>query len=203
MIDERFVILAVIVNFAGSLNYLVNTLKGDTKPNRVTWFLWALFPMIAFSAMLDKDVGTTPLVLTFMSGFMPLMIFSGSFINRNAFWKITRFDWTCGILSFAGLILWFITREGNIAIALSILADALALLPTLVKSYKFPKTESWAAFGGAAAAAFITMLTIKVWTFAAVAFPLYIFIVCVILSVLIKFKIGPKLTPSIKGIPND
>lgn len=193
MIDEKFIILGVLVNFLGSLNYVVNTIKGQTKPNRVTWFLWALFPMIAFAAMLDKDVGITPLVMTFMSGLMPLMIFIGSFINKKAFWQITRFDLVCGGLSLVGLALWLVTQEGNVAIIFSIVADGLALLPTLVKSYKFPETESWSAFGGAATASFITLLTINTWTFAAVAFPAYIFIVCIILSALIKFKIGPKL----------
>jgi hypothetical protein len=101
-------------------------------------------------------------------------------------------------LSLVGLILWLITQEGNVAIIFSIVADILALLPTLVKSYKFPETESWSAFGGAASAAFITLLTIREWTFAAAAFPVYIFAVCIILSVLIKFKIGPKLNLSIE-----
>ncbi|HYF96492.1 MAG TPA: hypothetical protein VD947_00460, partial [Patescibacteria group bacterium] len=171
MIAEQFIILGVLINFLGSLHYVADTIKGQTKPNRVTWFLWTLFPMIAFAAMLEKDVGITPLVMTFMSGLMPLMIFVGSFVNKKAFWQITKFDLVCGALSLLGLTLWLVTQEGNIAIVFSIVADSLALLPTLVKSYKFPETESWSAFGGAAAASFITLLTVKTWTFAAVAFP--------------------------------
>jgi hypothetical protein len=193
MIDERFIILAVLANLIGSTNYVISTIRGTTKPNRVTWFLWALFPMIAFSAMLDKEVGLTPLIMTFMSGFLPLMIFISSFINKKAFWQISRFDWICGALSLAGLVLWILTQEGNLAIIFSIAADGLAVLPTLVKSYTKPETENWLAYGGAATAAFITLLTIKAWTFAAIAFPMYIFVVCVILSFLIKFRLGPKL----------
>jgi hypothetical protein len=57
MLDEKFVILGIIVGFIGSLSYLIDTIKGKTKPNRVTWFLWALAPLIAFTAEIKQGVG--------------------------------------------------------------------------------------------------------------------------------------------------
>jgi hypothetical protein len=44
------------------------------------------------------------------------------------------------------LILWWITKEPNIAIMLAILSDILAAIPTLVKTWKFPETESGVLF---------------------------------------------------------
>ncbi len=74
MINENFVILGVVIGFIGSLSYLLSTIKGKTKPNRVTWFLWAIAPLIAFAAEIKEGVGIQSL-MTFSVGFGPLLIF--------------------------------------------------------------------------------------------------------------------------------
>jgi hypothetical protein len=193
MIDEKFVILAAVINLIGSTNYVINTIKGKTQPNRVTWFLWALAPLIAFGAMIDKGVGLSAL-MTFMVGFGPLMVFIASFVNKKSVWKITRFDLTCGALSLGGLGLWLLTKEGDVAIFFSIIADALALLPTLVKSWKAPETESSLIFLNGSISAVITLLTLNTFTFAYYGFPLYILAACLLLFVVIKFQVGKHFT---------
>lgn len=197
MINENFIFIGAILSLVGSLNYVINTLKGKTKPNRVTWFLWALAPLIAFSAEIQKGVGL-PALMTFMVGFGPLMVFIASFVNKQSYWKITKFDIVCGALSILGLLVWAVLREGNIAIAMTIVADLLAALPTVVKSYKEPKTESSLLFLFASINATITLLAVKVWDFAHVAFPMYILLICSLLFVLIQFEIGPKVRESKK-----
>lgn len=177
MINENFIYIAALLNLTGSLTYVTHTIQGKTKPNRVSWFIWALAPLIAFAAMQSEGVGIQSL-MTFMVGFGPLLVFISSFINRNAYWKIDRFDIVCGILSLIGLILWLVTQTGLIAILFSIIADALAGVPTLRKIYKEPQSESYTLFAFGAVAAVITLLTIQDWTFAAYGFPLYIFVLC-------------------------
>jgi len=189
MLDPHFVIIGAVISFIGGSRYAFNTLKGKTKPNRVTWLLWTVAPLVAFAAELDKGVGLQSL-MTFMVGFMPLLVVIASFLNKNAVWKVSKFDLACGGLSILGMCLWFMTREGNIAIFFSIMADALAALPTIVKSYSYPNTESSSAFLTGAANAAITLLTIDRWTFPHYGFPLYILSVCTILFVLIQFKLG-------------
>lgn len=189
MIDERWIILGVTLNFLGAIGYLVDTVKGKTKPNRVTWFMWALAPLVAFFAEIKQGVGLQSL-MTFMVGFSPLLIFIASFVNRKSEWKITKLDIICGSLSLLGLILWAVTRHGNIAILFAIIADGLAALPTIVKSYRAPETENYWVFLAAMVSAGITLLTITMWNFEHYAFPVYILAVCTILFVLIKFKVG-------------
>jgi hypothetical protein len=189
MINQNFVILGAIIATMGSLSYLIDTIKGKVKPNRVSFLMWSLAPLIAFIAELKQGVGLQSL-MTFEVGFLPLTIFIASFFNKNAKWKLTRFDLTCGILSLIGLILWYLTASGNVAIVFSILADGLAALPTIVKSFSFPETESsWTYFTGTLSAA-ITLLTVKVWDLANAGFPLYILIVTLVISVLVQFKAG-------------
>ena len=192
MINEKWVILGALLNLTGSLKYVFDTLKGKTRPNRISWFLWALAPLIAFSAELNQGVGLRSL-MTFMVGFGPLMVVIASFISKKSVWKLTPFDYVCGGLSILGLLLWAITREGNIAIFFSILADGFAAVPTIVKSYKEPETESGLVFGLGIINAGITLLTINHWTFANYGFPLYILLICTLLSSLIDLKLGPRI----------
>lgn len=193
MIDERFVFLAVTLNLYGGLNYLIDTIKGKVRPNKVTWFLWALAPFIAFVAEIKEGVGISSL-MTFIIGFNPLLIFLASFINKKAEWKITKFDLVCGALSLVGLILWNLIRSGNIAILFVLIADGLAAIPTIIKSYKEPETENYRVYFWAGISGVITILTIKIWNFAHLAFPLYIVLISLILALLIKFKLGKKVS---------
>ncbi|HJP80848.1 MAG TPA: hypothetical protein VJ841_00425 [Candidatus Saccharimonadales bacterium] len=193
MINENFVIIGAILNIIGSSSYAWSTLKGTTQPNRISWFLWAVIPMIAFSAQLKEGVGL-PALMTFMVGFGPFLIFVASLQNRKAYWKISRLDWWCGGLSILAALLWVITGTGLVAIILSILADFLAGMPTLLKAFSHPESEQPGVFRNGALSALITMLAIQHWTFAASAFSLYIFLVCATLYMLIRFKLGLKLT---------
>jgi len=170
MLNEHFVLLAAAFNLMGSTSYAWATLRGRTRPNRVTWSLWALAPLIAFAAEVKEGVGL-PALMTFMVGFGPALILLASFVNRSAFWAIRPFDITCGALSLMALALWAVTRTGDIAIIFSIATDGLAASPTIVKAYRHPESERG-----------ITILTVRVWSLASVGFPIYIAACCTLIA---------------------
>lgn len=172
MLDEVLVILGIALNAIGTLLYDIETIKGEIKPNKVTWFLFSIAPLIAFFAEIQQGVGVQSLT-TLSVAIFPLTTFFASFLNKKAYWKIQPFDLTCGALSIVGLILWQITKVGNVAIAFSILADGLAALPTVVKAYKYPETEAALPWLGAVASGILTLVTIKHWNFQTFGFPLY------------------------------
>lgn len=189
MINENFVLLGALICLIGGGSYILDTLKGKAKPNRVTWGLWTVAVMIAFAAEVKQGVGILSLA-TFVNGFITLLIFIASFVNKKAYWKLTKFDAFCGLLSAGGLILWYFTKNPNIAILFSIFADLTAGIPTLIKSYKFPETENWHDFAASAINVGIAMLTLRIFSFAYLAFPLYLFCYDTTAFVLIKFKLG-------------
>ena len=131
--------------------------------------------------------------MTFSTGFLPVTVFIASFVNKRAEWKVTRFDLVCGFLSIVGLILWLITKVGNIAIFFSIVADGLAAVPTIVKSYKYPDTELAWPWIASVFGVILTLLTLKELTFANSGFIVYILIVNTLIFGLIQFRIGERL----------
>jgi len=191
MIDERFVIVGAAIASVGMLLYLRDTLRGDTQPNRVTFLLWGVAPLLAFGAEVAAGVGLRSL-MTFVVGFGPLVIFIASFRNPNSVWGLQRIDYVCGALSVAGLLAWIVTRHGTVAIAAAIGADALAAAPTVRKSWLAPETETAAAYAAAAVNAAIALLTVTEWTTADVAFPLYILCGATMETIFIAGRLGPR-----------
>ncbi|MCR4329257.1 MAG: hypothetical protein NUV65_01790 [Candidatus Roizmanbacteria bacterium] len=189
MINENFVIIGVIIQSVGGVGYFLDTIKGKIQPNKVSWLLWAIAPLVAFAAEVSQGVGIHSLT-TFIVGFIPLIIFFASFVNKKATWQLSKFDIICGTLSIAGLAMWAITRVGNIAILFAILADGLAAVPTIVKSFKEPSSESSLIYGLGVINAGIALLATSNWNFEHYAFPLYLFIVGTVLYFLIQFKLG-------------
>lgn len=192
MLNANFVIVGTLIGAVGTLAYLIDVIKGKVKPNRVSFLMWSIAPFIAFAAQVKQGVGISSL-MTFSAGFLPFMVFLGSFVNKKAEWKITRFDLFCGFLSLVGLGLWLITKVGNIAIFFSIMADGLAALPTIVKSYQYPETELAWPWLATSVGVVITLLTLSKLSFANSGFIIYLFIVNLIIFSLVQFKIGKKI----------
>ncbi len=192
MLDPHFAILGASIGTIGGLSYLFDTLKGKIQPNKVTWFIWAASLSIAFAAQFKQNVGW-PALMTFAAALVTTSIFISSFVNKKAGWQIGKLDIVCGSLALAGLILWQVTQVGNIAIFFSILSDGFGAIPTIVKSYKLPKTENYWVYLLYAINAAITLLIIKNWNFASAAFAIYYFSLCASIFLLVKFKLGAKI----------
>jgi len=192
MINENFVIVGAFIEFLGGFSYLLATIKGKVKPNRVSFLMWSLAGLVVFFVQLREGVGIQSL-MTLAVGLLPLSIFFASFFNKNAEWKLTKFDIACGVLSCIGLVLYLITEVGVVAILFSIIADGLASLPTIKKSIWFPETESVHPYLASMIGAVLTLLTLKLWDFINSAFLIYLIIVCFVILVLVQYKVGKKI----------
>jgi hypothetical protein len=192
VLDVHFVYLGAVIGAVGQAFYVVDTVRGRTQPNRVTWLMWAAAPLLAFAVEINDGVGLQAL-MTFMVGFGPLVVFVASFVNKRSVWELGPFDYACGGLAAAGIVGWLATRQGLVALTASLVADAVAGIPTFVKSWSRPETESFSAYAGAAVNAVITLLTVRRFTAPVAAFPLYIAIIATLEVVLISGRIGPRM----------
>ena len=143
------------------------------QPNRVTWLLWAAGPLIAFGVEIDAGVGLRALI-ALSTGLGPLVVFVASFVNPRAYWRTTRLDWACGVVALAALVWYLGTRQGVTALLLSLVADALAGVPTIRKAWTHPETERVNVYLGSLANAVMTLITIRHLAVEVVLFPAYI-----------------------------
>jgi len=183
MIPEYFAVVGAIIASIGGFYYLYETLTGKSKPNRVTWILWGIFPMITFVAQRAQGVEGVSWA-TFVSGFTPLLIFGASFLNKKAYWKSRPMDYYLLVAAIVGIVLWAITDNANLAILFALLADLMAAIPTIIKCYKHPETESWIAYAVSTVGFLISMLAIQTWNFENYAFILYLTLVNFVMAAL-------------------
>ena len=109
---QYIVLIGAATQLTGTFFYIRETVRGNTKPNKVTWIMWTIAPFIATVAALSAGVRWAVLPV-FMAGFGPFLVFAFSFVNPKAFWKLERFDYICGACSVMALILWGVTKEPN------------------------------------------------------------------------------------------
>jgi hypothetical protein len=180
MLPEWFIYVGTLISFLGGLSYVRLTLLGKVQPNRLSWLLLSIVPMIAFFAALSEGVGKQAL-LSFIVGFNPLMIFLASFVNKKAYWKLDKFDYYCGFFAILAIVVWALSGSGILAIIFSIIADLSAGLPIFKKAFTHPLSEAYVVFLFGIVNSLLVLLTIDTWSFATYAFPLYIFIFNVLL----------------------
>jgi hypothetical protein len=184
---ELLVIIGSIASLIAIAGYIRDTLKGTTKPNRVTWLMWTIAPMIAFFAAASQGL-TWSLLPGFMSGFGPLLVLIASFLNPKSYWKLKPFDYLCGALSILAMILWAITKDINIAIIFSILSDGLAAVPTLTKSWVAPESETVAPFIVGMLNALAGIIVATQFVFNEVGFNIYLVIINILITSTIIFS---------------
>jgi hypothetical protein len=199
VIDPRFVYLAAALSLVGAYGYIRDTLRGDTSPNRVTWSLWGVEGVLAFFVEIQQHVGLASL-MTLMLGLVPCAVVVASFRNRNAVWKLGAFDAVCGAVSVAGLVFWAFVNEPTVALVSFVVADQMAALPTVRKSWLAPSTESPRLFFLGSMNCAITVLTLTKLTTAGVLFPGCILVTDLIVGLLIVSNVGPRLRGEPYGV---
>lgn len=168
------VILSVALSLSGAVVYIRDMFRGKSKPNLVTWGLWAFAPLIATGAALAASADHWTTVRIFMSGFGPLLVFVAAFIAKQSYWKLTGFDYACGAFSLVALGCWLGANSPVLAILLAATADLLATLPTMVKAWKYPETETLYTYFIGLFTAAIIIPAITVWNIENSAFQIYL-----------------------------
>lgn len=191
MLPGYFAIIGAIIGSLGGFYYLYETIAGRAQPNRITWLLWGIFPMVIFVAQRAQGVEGLSWV-SFAAGFTPLLVVVASFFNKKAYWKSNPRDYGLMAAAIIGILLWAMTDNPNLAILLSLLADVLAGVPTLIKSYRHPRSESWIAYAVSAFGFGISFLSIQTHHFENTTFVAYLLILNGAFAVLASRGRNPK-----------
>ncbi len=189
------VLASALISIAGSSAYIRDTIVGTTKPNRVSWSLWALAPLVATAAAISAGADIWATARVFLAGFLPLIVFIVSFFNRKSYWELTKFDAACGIFSIVGLVLWWFAGSPRLAILFLAIADGFASLPTILKAWKFPETETGPTYLASLFAVILVLPSIPVWNIENSAFQIYLLLAnSALLFSVYRKRILPRLT---------
>lgn len=180
MLPEQIVYIGVLISLTLTFFYIRTIIYGKTRPNLISWSIWALAPLIAVFLQIKAGAGLS-FLSSFMSGFGPLLIVIVALIYKKGFWKITKFDIVCGVLALLALVIYIITNKFGISIIFAILSDGLAAIPTIRKSWEFPESESSISYISGIISNTLALLVIKNWSFSIYSFSFYLIIINIII----------------------
>ncbi|MBX9809826.1 hypothetical protein K2X92_05540 [Candidatus Gracilibacteria bacterium] len=182
------VVLSAIISIGGAILYMRDTLRGKTKPNLISWSMWAIAPLIGTGAAIFAHADIWATVRIFLAGFIPLLVVIFSLTNKQSYWKLTFFDGLCGAFSLIALGLWLIVDLPQLAILFAVIGDGFAALPTIIKSWKNPETETGMTYIASFISVVIVLPSIPVWDIPNSAFQIYLLIINIILVSLVYRK---------------
>lgn len=132
-------IASALIFIGGDLPYLLDTLKGKTKPHRVTWGIFAILNTIGFANQYASGADNS-LWLFGAGALMTALIFLSSIKGGEG--GRSNSDIICLLIGIAGVLLWFFFRSPIYSIFANIIADISAIIPTYIKARKHPESET-------------------------------------------------------------
>ena len=187
MLPENIIFVAVTLNLIGEIFYVRTIIRGNTRPNLVSWIMWMLAPSLGFFFEIKAGAGLAALPV-FINGFGSFIIFISAFLTKNGTWKINNYDILCGLFSLWALVIYIFTHNLGLSIIFAILSDFLAFIPTYIKGWEFSETEHHSTYTLAAFSNIVGLLIIKNWSFNIYSFGAYLVIANVIMVTILYRK---------------
>ncbi|MCX6723359.1 MAG: hypothetical protein NT094_04855 [Candidatus Staskawiczbacteria bacterium] len=174
--------IAILLSF---IPYARDIFLKKTKPEKMSWFIWAVLGSILFFSQLAEGAHYS-LIMTGVQALGDLFIFVlaiklgiGGFLKRDIFALI------CAAIS---LFLWYITKNAAIALFIVIFIDATGAILTIIKSYEHPETETVSSWALTSIAGFMACIAVGKFDLVLLAFPFYTGIIT--FAIVVSIKLG-------------
>lgn len=141
---EVFAVVAALLAIAGNVPYLWSVVRGTVRPHPYTWFVWSIVSAIIFFGQVVKGAGIGALP-TAASEIFTIIIFI--FSLKYGFKGITRTDTLFLVIALAALVPWVLTKDPTISVIVAVGIDLVAFVPTLRKTWSYPRTENPVLYG--------------------------------------------------------
>ncbi len=163
LVQEILVAIAVVFAIIGNVPYLADVLKRKVRPHPYTWFVWSIVSLTTFFGGFAKGAGVGAIPTGVAECFTILIFF---FSLRYGFSNIQKRDHVFLAIALFGLIPWAITRDPTISVIIVVSIDVVAFMPTLYKTWQYPKTENRILFIMNVARHLLTLLSLQAYNIA-------------------------------------
>ena len=179
-------IIAGVIAFIAYIVYIRSILKGETKPNKATWWIWTFMGAVIGVSYYFSGAENTIWV--------PFVEFIGPFSIALLSLKYgeggleDRTDIICLTGAIISIILWIIFKNPVVALVTNLAVDSFALIPTIKKSYKRPAGEDFWAWFGTGMADTLNLFAVERFSFAILLYPIYMLVSDLIIICILFFK---------------
>lgn len=131
--------IAVALTFIAYIPYYRDILKGKTHPHVYSWSLWGLLTVLIVALQIKGGAG----VATYVTATAGLLCIGVVVIGlKHGKRDITRSDTVVATLALIAIGFWLIVDQPVVSIILVVIADLLAFIPTVRKSWHKPYSET-------------------------------------------------------------
>lgn len=167
---NALLVAGALLPIVSSWTYIVGIWRGKVRPQRMTHLLLCVITGLSLVALISGDdrsgvwLALTSFIQCTIIGVLSIAFGMG---GRD------RLDIACLVLCMGGVVLWLVSGESLFGLGMSIAADLVACIPSLVKTYRYPHTESL-MFYALDTLAGVCIALAGPYTWQAVVFPAYI-----------------------------
>lgn len=179
-----FIFISSVLALISPFVYAKAILLGEAKPHRTTRLVLLVITALA-TASLFAQHDTVAIWLAGISTIQSIIVFTLSIKYGMGGWE--KKDLLCLAIAVGGIILWQTTKNPVIALYASIVADFTGMIPALIKTYHFPKTEVWTFYLLDTVAGLFSIFAVKDWSIAGLSYPLYILLINLVMVLIIIF----------------
>lgn len=165
MTKEIIAIVAALIAVAGNLPYLWDILRKRVQPHPYTWLVWTIVSGTTFFGGLAKGAGIGALP-TGAAEVFTLIIFL--FSLQYGFKHIVKTDHYFLAAALLGFIPWILTKDPTISVIIVVCIDLIAFIPTLRKTWQYPKTETPVLYGANVLRHVLTLFSLQAYNIATV-----------------------------------
>lgn len=184
-LSQILVTLSGVLAIISVLPYLLDVIKGSTKPRVVTWLVWSTLTYISAAAAFSEHQYLTTIYLA-CSGTATLSIAILGFKYGNK--KITKLDIYCFIGAVIGLLFWWLFNSASTAVIIMVLVDFIGAIPTVVHCWNRPQEETISNYVIGCIGGCCLLLSISNWTITSSVFAIYILIMNMMFASEIFFR---------------
>ena len=182
-----FGLLAGAFGAASTLPYLRDTVRRTTVPHRGSWFIWAMIEVVAVGSQ-QADGARWSLVPLISQAGGTCLVFALSVPLGNG--GFSRVDLALMALAGGGVAGWLMVDEPVIATVCVIVADFVAALMMLPKTWRQPGSETlatyvFASLGGAATVGAVGLVSVSL-----LIYPVYFMFINAGLATVICYRGG-------------
>lgn len=186
---EFFSILAGLIALGGYIPYAVDIVKGRAQPARSARFMFAFLLIVTILQQTSLGSGW---LIAFTAGELTGSIAILALAIKYGVGGLSKLDVACYVLLLADIALWLTTGNALLALHFSVLADAIAFLPTIVKTWHEPQSETPIFFMSGIFAPVLNTLAVEKFTYGVLLFPLYLAFANLVETLLILRRKGSR-----------
>lgn len=185
-------ILAGIISFSAYIIYIISIVRGISKPNRVTWFIWTFMGLVL--AITYYFSGARNTIWSPIVEFIGPLVIALLSIRYGEGGIKDKTDFICLAGAGISIVVWLLFDAPIVALVMNLIIDAFALIPTIKKSYTRPETEDFWAWFGTGAGDTLNLFAVERLSFGILIYPIYMLVsdlvIITILGIKKRYTIG-------------